>query len=145
MAAALYLTAPIAYAHFIILEWKRGAFPDPNADSIGIPIFGFAALLVITAPITWGFVWLCVRRYPGAVSLTAWNYQRPMRALAWTAVVSLATVPFLVMIPFAIADEHPVLAIHMIADVLFLLILRSAIVAQDRSAASSTSAMMADE
>jgi hypothetical protein len=129
MAAALFLTAPAVVAGYYYVELERGSFPV-DADSIGIPIFWFVTVLIVTAPITWGFIWLCVRRYPGSVSLGVWNRRRPLWALAWTIVVSAIIAMFLILTPWRNATYHPFLVLHVVMDVLLLLILRGAIVAE---------------
>jgi hypothetical protein len=129
VAAVLFLTAPAVVARYYYVELGRGSFPS-YGDSIGIPIFGFTILLLVTAPITWGFVWLCVRRYPGPVPLGAWNPRRPLWALGWTIATSCAIAMFLVLTPWKDVAYHPLLIIHVTMDVLFLLVLRSAIVTQ---------------
>jgi hypothetical protein len=131
-AAVLFLTAPAVVARYYYVELGRGLFPS-DADSIGIPIFGFTILLLVTAPITWGFVWLCVRRYPGGVSLAAWNPLRPLWALGWTIVIVGAIAMFLVLTPWKDVAYHPLLIVHATMDILFMLTLRSAIVAQEIS------------
>ncbi len=139
-AAVLFLTAPAVVARYYYVQLHRGTFPS-DGDSIGIPIFGFIILLLVTAPMTWGFVWLCVRRYPGAVPLGAWNPQRPLWALGWTIVISGAIAMLLVLTPWKDVAYHPLLITHVIMDILFLLVLRSAIVAPTvpgRSAETST-------
>src|SRR5258706_225884 len=85
------------------------------------------------SPITWGFVWLCVRRYPGGVSLAAWNPLRPLWALGWTIVIVGAIAMFLVLTPWKDVAYHPLLIVHATMDILFMLTLRSAIVAQEIS------------
>jgi len=125
----LFLTAPLAVACYFDVERRLGAYP-PDADTIAIPILGFVALWAATAPVTWGFVWLCVRRYPGRVPLAAWNRDRPVWSAAWTLAVVAAIACFVLGTPWPRAADHPLLIVHVVLDLWFLLVLRSAIVAQ---------------
>lgn len=132
LAVTLFLTAPLVVARYFFTELQKGSFP-PESDSIGIPIFHFAAALVATAPVTWGIVWFCVRNYPGSVSLHAWNAGRPIWSAIWTLVAVVAAVAFLVFTPWSDAADHPFLIAHVLLDTYFLLVLRSGLVAQSKA------------
>jgi hypothetical protein len=129
LAWLLFLTAPLPVARFYYVKLGLGAYPA-DADSIGIPIFGFVVLWVATAPFTWGFVWLCVRRYPGRTSLAVWNRDRLLWSATWTLAFGAAAVVFVLGTPWPIAKDHPSLIAHVLLDLWFLLVLRSAIVTQ---------------
>jgi hypothetical protein len=67
------------------------------------------------------------------VSLAAWNPLRPLWALGWTIVIVGAIAMFLVLTPWKDVAYHPLLIVHATMDILFMLTLRSAIVAQEIS------------
>lgn len=69
-ANVLWFSSVPAHYSYLLRELRSGAFPT-HADSIGIPLFGWAMITVLLAPIlntAWG--WLS-RDYPGSVSLFA--------------------------------------------------------------------------
>ena len=65
------------------IYWPRvlrsGTLP-PDADSIGIPMFGSVLLALIASPLVLGIGWLCLRRYNPETRLTAWRKDRPYRS-----------------------------------------------------------------
>ena len=136
LALLLFLSAPLAELSYYGSELASGAYP-PEADSIGIPLFYFVVALLVTAPLTWGFVWLCVRRYPGRVSLLAWDRARPIRSAVWTVLIVAAAVLFALSPSWRL---HP-LALFSIAHGLtaayFLLVCRSALVLAHPKASAS--------
>jgi hypothetical protein len=135
LAAVLFLTAPLVVTRYYYVELEHGSFPI-EADSIGIPIFSFVILTVVTAPLTWGVIWLCARRYPGAVSLVVWNVERPLWSALWTCAFVGSALVFLFLAPWSDAVRHPFLVTHICVDLYVLLVLRSGLVAQDGGVAS---------
>lgn len=131
LALFLFLTAPAVVAWYFWVELDRGSY-SVAADSIGIPIFGFVAFWGVTSPLTWGVVWFCVRRYPGAILLAVWNSGRPMWSMIWTALMGGAASMFVLTGASEEVTHHPLLIAHIALDVYFLLVLRSAIVSQNR-------------
>jgi hypothetical protein len=130
IAAVLFLTAPVVVVKYFYAELQRGSFPI-EADAIGIPIFAFVVLQIVTAPISLGIVWLCVRRYRGAVSLLAWNRERQVWLFLWTFVcLALAA---LLLAAWSDFSRHPFLALHAAADIWLLVVLRSGLVVQQKS------------
>jgi hypothetical protein len=85
-SAALFLAAPLVAARYYWVESNLGRYP-PVADDILIPIYWFTAGLLLMSPIIWAFIWFCIRRYPGRVPLWAWNSERPLWSVAWTALL----------------------------------------------------------
>src|SRR5262245_6804973 len=98
--AAWVLAAPLIELHYYAAQQSVGAF-RPEADDILIPVYWFTVGWLALCPVIFGFAWLCVRRYPGSVSLFSWSGQRPAWSLAWSggiaALISLQVVgtPFL--------------------------------------------------
>lgn len=129
IAAVLFATAPLVVAQYYYGELQRGTFPI-DRDSIGIPIFQFVIVLVMTAPISWGVVWICANRYPGAVSFGVWNNKRPLWSAFWTIALVGVAIAFLLLTPWSTAVRHPLLIAHVLIDFYFLLVLRSGVVGQ---------------
>lgn len=136
-AAALFVTVPLVVAQYYYAELRHESFPI-EADSIGLPIFGFVVVLLATAPVTWAVVGLCAHRYPGAVSLATWNRERPLWSAFWTCAFTAAALVFLLLTPWSGAARHPFLIAHVLIDLYFLLVLRSGLVAQVGSVAPLT-------
>jgi hypothetical protein len=87
MAGAMFgfwwVTQPIVVAVFFRRELFRGAYPT-DADSIGIPIFGFAIIWALLTPLVAWIVWRGLRQAPEHSSLLAFDRMRPVAATAWS-------------------------------------------------------------
>jgi hypothetical protein len=68
LAAVLIATAPSVEANYYSIELGRGSYPT-DADSIGLPIAQFTIGLLVVSPILLAVCWVCLRSYPGSVSL----------------------------------------------------------------------------
>lgn len=66
----------------------------PEADSIGIPIFGSILVAIVAAPFVVGATWFCLRRYNPETRLLVWRHDRPWRTLA--ASLALGVPPVLI-------------------------------------------------
>jgi hypothetical protein len=86
--------------------------------------------LAMTAPVTVGVVWWCVRHYPGAVSLGVWNKERPVWSAAWTSAAAIFALDIIWMTPWMDAFWHPLPVGHAAIVLYLLLVLRSGLVAQ---------------
>lgn len=53
-AALAYLASPFLFWQWLVSELEKGSFPV-NADSIGIPLFGFIVLWVVAFPVVIAF------------------------------------------------------------------------------------------
>ena len=133
LAILLFVTAPFVKASYYSIELHRGSFP-PDGDSLGIPIGAFTIGLLITAPFTVGFLWFCLHRYPGSVSLVAWNRARPYWSLGWSALFGAIVLDELRTLRLRHAAVHPLDAAQAVAAIYFFLALRALVIvrAQDR-------------
>jgi len=128
IAAVLFLTAPVAFLSYLMTE--LGASADPGDDAEAVRAWGgFLITWIATIPLTWGFVWLAIRRYPGRVPLMAWNAARPVWSAGWTMFAGASAGAFLAL--FAIGDGLSQIwfNLHVLLDAWFLLVLRAAVVA----------------
>jgi hypothetical protein len=78
-----WVTQPIVVAVFYRTELFRGAYPT-DADSIGIPIFGFAIIWALLTPLVAWTLWRGLRQAPEHSSLLAFDRMRPVAATAWS-------------------------------------------------------------
>lgn len=88
----LWLLTGLLLAAFPILNfvyWPKvlesGTLP-PDADSIGIPMFGSVLLTLAASPAVLGVAWLCLRRYNPRARLTALRWDRPYRSILATLI-----------------------------------------------------------
>lgn len=113
----------------------------PEADSIMIPIMYFVMLWLAAAPFYWTGVWFALRRYPGSVSLVAWNSGRPSWSVLWTiAAAAVAIILILLILTLlSVSVPRPLLwddwpnFVFAAAAFWLLLVLRSATVARSRA------------
>ncbi len=133
-AVVLFLTAPVA---MLTLLGNDPPLPaDISEETAVLMAFGgFLATWALSSPLSWGVVWLALRRYPGRVGLLAWNAARPAWSGSWTAFLGLAILVFVATIPFWDLRGAPFFTLHMAADIWFLLVLRAALVAQQAAGA----------
>jgi hypothetical protein len=82
-----YASLLLAEALYYSQALSSGAF-RPEADSIGKPLFQFTAAWAAGAPLVLGFAAFALRRYPGRVSLWAYDRAKPLRSLAWTLLLT---------------------------------------------------------
>lgn len=136
IAGVLFLSAPQAVLSLLTNDPAAAASSELGADDDAVRAFGgFLMTWAVTVPLTWGFVWLAVRRYPGPVPLLTWNAERPVWSAAWTVFTGSAAGVFLAMVVWWEPWNQVLFNLHMLADAWFLLVLRAAVVAP-RSAKS---------
>ena len=85
LTASLLIAFPILNFIYWPLVLQSGVLP-PEADSIGIPMFGSVFVAVVASPIMIGVSWLCLRRYNAATRLTAMRRDRPYRTASATLI-----------------------------------------------------------
>jgi hypothetical protein len=86
---ALILSQPLFSFGYYVHNSLAGAYAW-NGDSIAIPIFVESLSWLVWMPIVLTLLWRTVfKRYPGAVSLSAWNSERPVWSLLWTILFAL--------------------------------------------------------
>lgn len=130
----LFLTAPVAFGLFVQTSFLRGDYGTDDDLTAPVTWLFFVALLMATAPVSWAVVWLALRRYPGKIPLTVWQQARPRWSWGWTAFFGSVALVFVCELAFALADWHPPLALHCVADLWMLAVLRAALVAQPHTA-----------
>jgi hypothetical protein len=62
---------------------------DPNADSIGIPLFQDICLAVVSVPFIAVLTWACLRNYHGQADLLSWNHKGEVRFWATTVIAGM--------------------------------------------------------
>jgi hypothetical protein len=65
---------------------------DPNADSISIPIFSTIMFAVVASPVIAAITAVCLRNYPGSVSLMNWYSNRPRRSVILSIVFGIPAI-----------------------------------------------------
>ena len=80
LVALLVPTSVMVAAWFYYPALLASGTLDPNADSIGIPIFQAMVSAVIVTPIVMGITAICLRRYRGRTPLNYWDRKRPARS-----------------------------------------------------------------
>ncbi len=127
LAIVLYLTAPFVEWYFYMTELARGSFP-PDADSIGIPLFQFTIGWVLGAPVAALLVWFALRDYPGAVSLFAFNQERPAWSAFWTLLFGYLIFQDVAFAVASVQKSQPLDAMQSLLLVYFQLCLRSSVI-----------------
>lgn len=84
LTASLLIVFPILNFIYWPFVLQSGVLP-PDADSIGIPMFGSVLVALVASPIVVGVAWLCLRQYNPATRFAALRLDRPYR----TAVATL--------------------------------------------------------
>jgi len=105
-AVGLILFQPLfTVAHY---GWNQemGAYPV-NADSIGIPISQELVAWIIFAPVALLGVWWALSKYPGPVSLLAWNRVRPVWSAFWSLCFGFLLFCVLTEVPFDLRWLNP--------------------------------------
>jgi hypothetical protein len=129
------LTSPFVEFYFYAREYERGAYP-PDADAILIPVHWFTMGLLMMSPFILGALWLCVRRYPGRVSLFVW----PERAPWWYWLASAAIGALVLMEVFQTSwtplSSRWLDGVQSIVTSHLLLILRASLVGSVRATAT---------
>jgi hypothetical protein len=123
-ALFLFLTAPLAVYSYYTTEFDRGAYP-PEADSMGIPIIGFAVGLLITSPFLAGLVWYGTRRYRASVGIMAWAAEAPVRSGVWSMIYGGPAVAWAREAVILVGSGYGVVAVHALACAYLALVLRA--------------------
>ena len=118
------LAAPLVVFTLITIRWLEHAYP-PDADSIGLPILGYAILIW---PMTLFMLGFALRRYPGAVPLWAWQNGRLIRSILWTFLFLWAANASVFMLMEGIRGGFPATVIFWLIHIYILVLLRAAIV-----------------
>lgn len=112
---------------------RSGVLP-PDADSIGIPMFGSILLSIVAAPLLLGASWVCLRRYNPAADIAAFRRDRPWRSAAATLVFGGLALLFLAEVVLEAGQPQPWYAYlwsaYLALWVPWLIGLRAALVAQ---------------
>ncbi len=89
---AFFLGPVLAHPVFIYYhyQWmqRQGAYP-PEADSIGIPIFGGIFIWLFWAPILGSIFWSVLKDYSPPLNLLAWDTKRKFRSFAFTTLFTI--------------------------------------------------------
>jgi hypothetical protein len=85
LEAVLYAMMPVAVTAYFTLEQARGAYPH-NADTIIIPIYGFAQIWAWFLPVYAVLAALAVWKYKGGRALWSFNKAHPFVSGFWTLV-----------------------------------------------------------
>jgi hypothetical protein len=88
-------------------EVLRSGVLSPDADSIGIPIYGSILLTLIASPFILGIAWLCLRRYNPATRLAALRWDRPFRTVTATLVFGGAAALCVFIAVVEVGDNLP--------------------------------------
>lgn len=113
---------------------------DPDADTIMIPLYHDAQLALYMAPIVVAITWLCLRKKRAAGSLLVWDSGRPLRSWTFSAVLGAPAVALAIAIVADLTAGLPwyenLWSGYACLWVLWLLLLRSALVAPTEDGAS---------
>lgn len=125
-AISVFLTSPLVVALYFFSRWLRGDYP-PDADSIGIPILGYALFYL-----PFFMILLCAAlwKYPGRVPLYAWNRERPVWSVWWTLVFLILAYQAILMVVDAIQGRMLLVAVFFILQLHVLLLLRGSVVSR---------------
>jgi hypothetical protein len=82
--------AGMAFVYYPIL--LQSGTLDPNADSIGIPIYETLIATAVFAPLVLLVTAACLWRFSGGASLLIWDRERPVRSIIVTAFFGLPAV-----------------------------------------------------
>ena len=127
VAMVWWLLMPIAEGVFYYTNRLRGEYPPPG-NHIEIPVGLFFIGWIVITPALVALVWFCLRQYPGAVSLFAFNTGRPVWSAAWTLAALwhfYSEIPFLYA---SIRDRYPMDLITGLIEVYLMLCLRSSVI-----------------
>ena len=130
-AAFWWFMAPVAVAEIYSDVERSGMFP-PDADIEKTKVI-FTVLGVLGfAPIFFGLVWFCLRRYRAA-SLIAWNTRRPVWSAIWTLIMGAIVTSHVSQIghlAWLMGVNYPISFAQDFAMIYLFLVLRAAVVSQ---------------
>ncbi len=135
MVLALFLvaSAPLVETRYY---WSALARGDPRLtpESIADTMETFVLGLRLLAPLIVLICWVCLRRYPGAVPLAAWNRRRPWWSWAWTLLLGGGVLIIASDLFEPTYAENALFLAQSIGTIYLLLSLRAAVVSQERKA-----------
>jgi hypothetical protein len=126
VAIAWWCLTPVSEGVFYLTNALRGE--NGGGPEIICPVALFTLAWIILAPAVFGVIWFCLRKYPGAVSLFAFNTARPVWSAAWTLTVLIylySDIPFFYA---SIRDRYPMDLVTGVIEVYLMLCLRSSII-----------------
>jgi hypothetical protein len=127
LAVCWMLFQPFTEAVFYYTNAVRGEYP-PNADAIEISIVEFAFGCFLLSPVLFGFIWFCLREYPGAVPLYAFNSSRPFWSIIWTLLFALMVFAEVRASVNGVRERYPMDVVNACFTIYLLLCLRSSVI-----------------
>jgi heme/copper-type cytochrome/quinol oxidase subunit 2 len=124
--------AGMAFVYYPIL--LQSGTLDPNADSIGIPIFETLAAVVVFTPIVLVVTAACLWKYRGGASLLIWDLERPYRSIIVTFLFGIPAVFSVMLLIYDVIQFMPwyeyLWELNALNLVAWLLMMRGALLAK---------------
>jgi hypothetical protein len=126
VAMAWWVLMPIAEGVFYYTNTLRGE--NRGGPDLICPVALFVLGWVVIAPAVFGLVWFCLRRYPGAVSLFAFDTARPVWSGVWTLALLSYLYSEIAFFYASIRDRYPMDLMTGLIEVYLMLCLRSSVI-----------------
>lgn len=115
------MTAPLVVGMHFWTRWIRGDYPS-NADSIGLPIFGYA---IFVWPVCLTLLGAALIRHVGSLPLWNWRKDRPFRSIAVSLLFLWAARWVVFMVIECVQQRAITETVFWLAELYVLLLLRA--------------------